>query len=136
MTQAFEPEGGPEGGIVGIPSQDERPNSGLREGGITHAEVNEALRLGSMTVIFGQQTRVRLGLLMEDDSLTRFHAGHDMVKFFYGAIRQIPEVILDGILAAGISVTLVQQRDLLAFRNVRAHQSFHTGPDPAHDLYA
>jgi hypothetical protein len=127
MTQAFEPEDGPEGGIVGIPSQDERPNSGLREGGIIHAEVNEALRLGSMTVIFGQQTRVRLGLLMEDDSLTRFHASHDMVKFFYGAIRQIPEVILDGILAAGISVTLVQQRDLLAFRNVRAHQSFHTG---------
>ena len=44
MTQDFEPEGGPEGGSVGIPSQDERPNSGLREGGITHAEVNGAIR--------------------------------------------------------------------------------------------
>ena len=74
-----------------IPSQDHRPNSGLREGDIDHAEVNEAIRYAPKTVIFGQQTRLRLGLLMEDDSLPRLHAGHDMVKFFYGAIRQIPE---------------------------------------------
>lgn len=110
-----------------FPSNDDRPNSGLREGGITHAEVNEALRLADKRVIFGQQTRLRLGLLMEDDSLRRYHAGHDLVKFFYGAIRQIPEALLDAILAAGISVTLVTGRDLLAFRDVRAHQSFHTG---------
>ena len=110
-----------------VPSQDHRPNSGLREGGISHAEVNEALHLAPKTVIFGQQTRLRLGLVMEDDQLPRFHAGHDMVKFFYGAIRQIPDVILDGILAAGITVTLVMERDLLAFRGPREHQSFHTG---------
>lgn len=65
--------------------------------------------------------------MMEDEQLPRFHAGHDMVKFFYGAIRQIPEVILDGILAAGITVTLVMKRNLLAFRGPRSHQSFHTG---------
>lgn len=115
------------GGIGALPSQDQRPNSGLREGDVTHTDVNEALRLAPKTVIFGQQTRLRLGLLMEDDSLPRFHAGHDLVKFFYGAIRQIPDVILDGMLAAGISVTMVRQRELLFFRNVREHQSFHTG---------
>ncbi|MDA0333732.1 MAG: hypothetical protein O2782_01040 [bacterium] len=115
------------GGVGHIPAHDDRPNSGLREGDIPHAEVNDAIRLAPKTVIFGQQTRLRLGLLMEDDTLPRFHAGHDLVKFFYGAIRQLPEVILDGILAAGISVVLVQQRKLLAFRDVRAHQSFHTG---------
>jgi protein-tyrosine-phosphatase len=114
-------------GIGHVPSQDERPNSGLREGDVTHAEVNDAIKYAPKTVIFGQQTRVRLGLVMEDDSLPRFHAGHDLVKFFYGAIRQIPETILDGILVANISVTLVQKRELLFFKHVRAHQAFHTG---------
>jgi hypothetical protein len=113
--------------VDGPVSNDHRPNSGLREGDVPHAEVNEAIRLAPKTVIFGQQTRLRLGLMMEDDQLTRFHAGHDMVKFFYGGIRQIPETILDAILAADISVTLVMQRDLLAYRHVRSHQSFHTG---------
>ena len=128
MDWLDENEGAEPDSIVGVvPSQDDRPNSGLREGDISHAEVNEALRLAPKTVIFGQQTRLRLGLLMEDETLPRFHAGHDLVKFFYGAIRQIPDVILDGILGAGISVTLVRQRELLAYKDVRAHQSFHTG---------
>ena len=65
--------------------------------------------------------------MMQDDRLRRFHAGHDMVKFFYGAVRQIPEKILDAILDAGISVTLVGERPLLAYRDVRSHQSLHTG---------
>ncbi|MFH1572105.1 MAG: hypothetical protein ABIL09_29205 [Gemmatimonadota bacterium] len=117
----------PDSAVGNLPSQDHRPNSGLREGDISHAEVNQAINYAPKTVIFGQQTRLRLGLVMEDDQLPRFHAGHDLVKFFYGAIRQIPEVILDGILAAGISVTLVRQSELLTFRDARAHQSFHTG---------
>lgn len=115
------------GRVTCFPSNDHRPNSGLREGDITHAEVNEALRLAEKRVIFGQQTRLRLGLRTEDDTLRRYHAGHDLAKFFYGAIRQIPDALLDAILAAGISVTLVTGRDLLVFRDVRAHQSFHTG---------
>ncbi|MBT3343748.1 MAG: hypothetical protein HN712_03600 [Gemmatimonadetes bacterium] len=118
----------PEPGVLeALPSNDHRPNSGLREGGVTHARVNEEIRFAPKTVIFGQQTRLRLGLLMEDETLPRFHAGHDMVKFFYGAIRQIPDIILDAILAAGISVTLIRERNLLAYEDVRAHQSFHTG---------
>ena len=52
---------------------DERPHSVLREGEISHAEVNAAL------------------------------------------------------LVWGISVTLVKSDDLLVFRHVREHQSFHTG---------
>ena len=120
-------EQGTEEGIGLVPANDHRPNSGLREGDITHAEVNDAIRLAPKTVIFGQQTRLRLGLLMEDRSLPRLHAGHDMVKFFYGAVRQIPEVLLDGILGAGVSVTLVRETDLIAFRGPRQHQSFHTG---------
>ena len=53
--------------------EDERPHSVLREGEISHAEVNAAL------------------------------------------------------LVWGISVTLVKSDDLLVFRHVREHQSFHTG---------
>ena len=109
------------------PSHDDRPNSGLREGEISHAEVNEAIRMAPKTVIFGQQSRLRLGLLTEDEQLPRYHAGHDLVKFFYGAIRQVPEYLLDAILAAGISVTLVRANDLLVFHDVRTHQSFLVG---------
>ena len=108
-------------------SDDERPNSGLREGDITHADVNAALRGHHKTVIFGQQTRLRAGVLLDDDKLDRFHAGHDLVKFFYGGVRQLPEYLLDALLDWGISVTLVKSDDLLVFRHIREHQSFHTG---------
>ena len=116
-----------EGGIGAVPANDHRPNSGLREGDIAHAEVNAVLREAEKTVIFGQQNRLRLGLLMEDEQLSRFYAGHDQVKFFYGGIRQIPEYLLNAILANGISVTLVKGTDLLVFHHVRQHQSIHTG---------
>jgi hypothetical protein len=66
---------------------DERPNTGMREGLINHEEVNEVLRHADMTVIFGQQTRIRDGVMLPDRRLQRFYAGHDMVKFFYGAVR-------------------------------------------------
>ena len=106
---------------------DERPNSGLREGVIPHSDVNEVLRSCGMTVIFGQQTRLRNGVLLPDRRLPRFHAGHDMVKFFYGAIRQLPDYFVTALLDANISVTMVEGPDLLVFHHPREHQSFHTG---------
>lgn len=110
------------------PSSDSRPNSGLREGGITHAQVNEALRRLPKTIIFGQQNRLRDGLVIEEDErLPRFHAGHDLVRFFYGAVRQLPDYMADALLTAGVSITMVKSPDLLVFEHCRAHQSFHTG---------
>ncbi len=110
------------------PNGDARPNSGLREGDITHAEVNEALRQLPKTIIFGQQNRLRDGVLIEDDErLGRFHAGHDLVRFFYGAVRQLPDYLVDALLANGVSITLVRSDDLLVFHHAREHQSFHTG---------
>ena len=108
-------------------SGDERPNSGLREGAIAHAEVNAALRAHEKTVIFGQQNRLRAGWLMSDEKLPRYHAGHDVVKFFYGAIRQLPESYVDALLHWGVSVTMVKSPHLLVFHHCRAHQSFHVG---------
>ncbi len=108
-------------------SNDERPNSGLREGSISHAEVNAALRAHEKTVVFGQQNRLRAGMLMADDKLPRYHAGHDVVKFFYGAIRQLPEPYVDALLHWGVSVTMVKSPHLLVFYHARAHQSFHVG---------
>ena len=106
----------------------ERPNSGLREGDIAHAEVNAVLQGAEKTIIFGQQTRLRAGLLMkEDERLPRYHAGHEIVRFFYGAIRLIPEYLIDAIFERGISVTLIAGLDLLVYRDPRCHQSFHTG---------
>jgi hypothetical protein len=43
---------------------------------ITHADVNVALRGHHNTVIFGQQTRLRAGVLLYDEKLDRFHADH------------------------------------------------------------
>jgi hypothetical protein len=107
---------------------DQRPNSGLREGDISHAEVNEALRRVPKTIIFGQHNRLRDGLLMEEDErLDRFHAGHDLVRFFYDGVRQLPDYLTDALLANGVSITLVNSDDLLVFHHCRRHQSFHTG---------
>lgn len=108
-------------------SGDQRPNSGLREGSIGHDEVNGVLRSCGMTVIFGQQTRLRNGVLLPDRRLPRFHAGHGMVRFFYGAIRQLPDYYVTALLDTNISVTMVEGPDLLVFHHAREHQSFHTG---------
>ena len=108
-------------------TNDHRPNSGLREGNIPHAEVNAALCQHEKTVIFGQQTRLRNGVIMPDDKLTRFHAGHELVRFFYQGMNKLPERILDALLEYNVSVTLVTGKDLLVFHGVRTHQSFHIG---------
>ena len=108
-------------------SGDERPNAGLREGVIHHAEVNQTICGCPKTVLFGQQTRLRNGVRLPDERLPRFHAGHDMVKFFYSAVRQLPPYLVDALLDTGISVTLVQGPALLVFHHVRQHQSFHIG---------
>ena len=111
-----------------LESPDTRPNSGLREGDVSHGEVNAVIRGAEKTVIFGQQTRLRAGILMkEDERLSRFHAGKDVVRYFYGAIRLIPEYFLDAIFERGISVTMVRDRDLLVYGGPRCHQALHTG---------
>ncbi|MDP7448337.1 MAG: hypothetical protein QF689_07125 [Candidatus Latescibacteria bacterium] len=90
--------------------------------------MNEVLRRLPKTIIFGQQNRLRDGVLMEEDErLDRFHAGHDLVRFFYGGVRQLPDYLTDALLAAGVSITLVKSDDLLVFHDCRRHQSFHTG---------
>lgn len=109
------------------PNSDDRPNTGLREGSIPHAEVNDTIRANPKTVIFGQQTRLRNGQLTPDEKLPRFHAGHDMVKFFYSSIRQLPPYLVDALLDNNVSVTLVQGPSLLVFHHAREHQSFHVG---------
>ena len=90
-----------------IGAGDHRPNSGLREGAVSHEDVNETLRSCGMTVIFGQQTRMRNGVLMADRRLPRFHAGHDVVKFFYSSIRQLPDYLVTALLEANVSITMV-----------------------------
>ena len=133
-------------------SNDHRPNSGLREGDISHAEVNAELRRLTKTVLFGQQERLRNGLLREDGVLPRFHAGHPLVLFFYRGLHRLPPYLIDALLANGISATLVggkdlliyqdvttyarsnerrladdSGQDLLVFKDIRNHQAFHIG---------
>ena len=79
------------------------------------------------TVIFGQQNRLRDGLLMPDEKLTRFHAGHELVRFFYQGMNKLPEYLLDALLHYNVSVTLITGKELLVFKGVRSHQAFHIG---------
>lgn len=112
---------------VDVYAGDHRPNNGLREGTISHQEVNQEICAREKSVIFGQQTRLRSGRRLHDKKLHRLHAGHRMSKFFYGAVRQLPGRIVDALLEKNISVTLVHGPDLLVFHNVREHQAFHLG---------
>ena len=104
-----------------LENPDDRPNSGLREGDVSHAQVNAVIRQAEKTVIFGQQTRLRAGVMKEDDLVSRFHAGHEIVRYFYGAIRLIPDYLLDAFFERGISVTMVKDRDLLVYRGPCCH---------------
>ncbi|MDP6016863.1 MAG: hypothetical protein QGI32_12255 [Candidatus Latescibacteria bacterium] len=106
---------------------DHRTNTGMYEGDIAHAEVNAAISASEKVVLFGQQTRLRSRRLMTDERLSRIQPGHRLSKFFYGGVRQLPERLLDALLAKKVSVTLVRGRDLLVFHDRRRHQSFHTG---------
>ena len=139
-------------GAPAAPSNDHRPNSGLREGNISHAEVNAELGRLTKTVIFGQQNRLRDGFLMDDEKLSQFHAGHPLVLFFYRGLHKLPPYLIDAFLANDISATLVggksllvfqdvttyarsderrladdSGQDLLVFKDVRHHQAFHIG---------
>jgi hypothetical protein len=55
---------------------------------------------------------------------------------FSMAASGLPEYLLDALLDWGIHVTLVKSDDLLVFRHVREHQSFHTGQTRKAILYA
>ena len=99
----------------------------MKEGDIGHEEANIAVAAADKTIIFGRQNRLKDGVLLPDEKLRRFHAGHDSVKFFYSAVRQLPEYFLDALLAKNISITLVKGKGLLVFRDVRCHQALHSG---------
>ena len=99
----------------------------MKEGDISHEEVNAGIAAAEKTIIFARQNRLRDGVLLEDTKLRRFQAGHQNVKFFYSAVRQIPEYFLDALLARDISVTLVIDRGLLCFKDVRNWQAIHIG---------
>lgn len=105
----------------------------MQEGPLTHDEINHSIAAASKTIIFARQNRLRDGVMLPDQTLRRFHAGHDTVKFFYSAVRQLPEYFLDALLARDSSVTLVTGQGMLAFQNVRNWRRT-CGTDTSHDL--
>lgn len=100
----------------------------MKEGQITHEEVNAAIAAAQKTILFGGQHRPRAAdLRSADQRLPRLHVGHDRVRFFYNAVRQLPEYFLDALLARNVSVTLVMGPGLLCFKDLRNHQAVHIG---------
>ena len=59
--------------------------------------------------MFGQQTRIRNGLMMPDERLPHFYARHDLVTFFYSAIRTRPPYLVDAPLEASADLFADQQ---------------------------
>ena len=108
----------------------------MHEGDLTHDEVNTAIGQAEKTIIFARQNRLRDGVVLQDDKLPRFHAGHDNVRFFYSAVHQLPEYFLDALLARDISVTLVVGTGMLCFRDMRNWCAVAHGAHAAHDLPA
>jgi hypothetical protein len=99
----------------------------MQEGRLTHEEINRGIAVAEKTIIFARQNRLRDGVMLPDRKLPRFHAGHDTVKFFYSAVRQLPEYFLDALRARDISVTLVTGQGMLAFKDVRNWCAVHAG---------
>lgn len=99
----------------------------MKEGSITHEEVNAAIAAAPKTLLFGSQNRRRQGLRVGDHPLRRLHLAHDQVRFFYSALRQLPEFFFDALLESKVTVTVVMDCDLLCFKDVRNHQAVHIG---------
>ena len=77
----------------------------------------EQLQLDSRRLL-SRHYLAKIDRINEDKRLARFHAGHDVVRY-YGAIRLIPACFLDAIFERCISVTMVKDRDLLVYREPR-----------------
>ena len=91
----------------------------MREGQVSHADLNQTLRLMRKTVIFGMQDRLRNGVLIDgDEILPRFPAGSPLLEFFYRGLKRLPRHLIRAILKRDISVTLVGGKGLLIFDNV------------------
>ena len=99
----------------------------MKEGTITHEEVNAAVAAAPKTLLFGSQNRRRQGLRVGDQPLRRLHIAHDQVRFFYSALRQLPEFFFDALIDSRVTVTVVMDCDLLCFKDVRNHQTIHIG---------
>lgn len=99
----------------------------MKEGAISHEEVNAAVAAAPKTLLFGSQNRRRQGLRVGDQPLRRLHIAHDQVRFFYSALRQLPEFFFDALLESKVTVTVVMDCDLLCFKDMRHHQAIHIG---------
>jgi hypothetical protein len=113
---------------------DHRTNTGMYEGVIAHAEVNAAISTAEKVILFGQQTRLRSRRLLADERLSRIQPGHKLSKFFYGGVRQLPERLLDALLAKAVSVTLVRGHASARVPRSAAAPVLPHGSHPAHHL--
>ncbi|MCC7262885.1 MAG: hypothetical protein IT369_10220 [Candidatus Latescibacteria bacterium] len=100
-------------------------NLGIFDGQVDHAQVNEALALGSKAILLGAQTR--LPFFPEDQQLPRLYVGDPLVTFFWKVLKKIPQVLREALLDSKISFTLIRGCRLLYFRDCRAHQAVHIG---------
>jgi hypothetical protein len=100
-------------------------NLGIFDGQVDHAQVNEALARGSKAILLGAQTR--LPFFPEDQQLPRLFVGDPLVTFFWKVLKKIPQVLREALLDSKISFTLIRGRQLLYFRDCRAHQAVHLG---------
>ena len=120
------------------PLGDERPNSGLRAGKVSHHEVNEAIRRYKKYHVIGFRShkdpyRHRTPELIQDLELDR-RTNPELDQFISNVERDIPDFFRSALMAANVSVTLVDVRndssiheDKLVYLDTNRYQQFHTG---------
>lgn len=100
-------------------------NLGIRDGEISHAEINLSVARADKVILFGEQTR--LPHFPDDRRLPRLHAAEPLVLFLWRVLKKVPKHLRDVLIDAPISITCVRGDTLLHFRDVRCHQAVHIG---------
>lgn len=100
-------------------------NLGIFDGEVDHPQVNQTLAATPKVMLLGAQTR--LPFFPADEQLPRLYVGDPLVTFFWKVLKKIPQVLREALLDSKISFTLIRGRQLLYFRDVRAHQAVHIG---------
>ncbi len=106
-------------------SGDQDLNLGIFDGQVDHPQINAALETAAKYILLGEQTR--LPYFPEDAKLPRLHAGNPLVLSFWKALKKVPDTLRAALIDGRISFTLIRDRELLYFRDCRAHQAIHLG---------
>ena len=100
-------------------------NSGIYDGVVGHADVNEALASADLAVLVGEQ-RLQAHFAA-DRRLPKLHAGDCRVLAFWQAFNRVPAAYREAFWRVGGCVALCRGAAAVFFSDRRRHQALHVG---------